>query len=69
MSIAITFAPLDFASSISASFWPGQKKEISVCPFVSRLASASVGGRTLATMSAAFQSAAAVLTTSTPAAS
>jgi hypothetical protein len=23
MSIAITFAPLDFASSISASFWPG----------------------------------------------
>jgi hypothetical protein len=30
MSIAMTLAPLDFASSISASFWPGQKNEISV---------------------------------------
>jgi hypothetical protein len=68
MSIAMTLAPLSLAMPRSASFWPGQKNEISTCPSRSFLASASVGGRTLATTSAAFHSAAAVLTTSTPAA-
>ena len=69
ISIAMTVAPLSAAISSPASLPPGLKKEISVLSGVSRFSSVSVGTRTLATISAAFHSCAAVLTISTPAAS
>ena len=69
ISMAMTVAPLDLASSSPSSLPPGLKKVISVWSLRSRLSSVSVGTRTLATMSAAFHSAAGVLMISTPAAS
>ena len=69
ISMAITFAPLALAASMPSSLPAGLKKEISVFSFVSRFNSVASGARTLAMMSLAFHSAAAVLTTSTPAAS
>jgi len=67
--MAMTLAPFLAASSSPVSFSAGLKKVISVWPLRRRLSSVSVGTRTLATMSASFQSAAAVLAISTPAAS
>jgi hypothetical protein len=57
MSIATTVAPRSAASFSIASFWAGQKKEISVCPLVRRATSDSSGSRTLITTSTAADSA------------
>ena len=55
MSIAMAVAPLSLTLFSSSSFCAGQKNEISVWPSRSMSASASVGGRTLTTTSAAFE--------------
>ena len=66
--MATTVAPFSAAISICLSLPPGLKKLISVCPLRIRRISVSVGWRTLAITSQAFHRAAALLSTSTPAA-
>ena len=68
ISIATTVEPFFAADFSSLSFAAGLMNEISVCPSLNRFTSASFGARTLATTSAVFQRAAAVLAISTPAA-
>ena len=67
ISIAMTLAPLALAASMPSSFPPGLKKEIRVLPLVSFFSSSASGWRTLAMISASFQSALAVFLIVTPA--